>query len=203
MRLLRPKEAAEILGITTKTLRNLDNKEKLHPVRTEGGHRRFDEKEIKNMTKIKSNQKIILYARVSTYNQKEDLNKQIELLKIKYPYGEVYFDIRSGLKFNRKGFLQILGEVEKGNVYKVVIVYKDRLARFGFDLIKRVFEGYGVEIEVMNEMESLSLQEELVKDLISIVTSFSARLYGLRSHKTKKIISEIKGDNKIETILLI
>jgi len=194
MVLLRPKDAAKMLGVTTTTLRAMDKRGELLPVRTSGNQRRFNEDDVKKLMGIREVRVVAIYARVSSQGQKDDLKRQIELLKSKYIDAELYTDICSGLKFDRKGFEHLLQSVQSHRISKVVIVHKDRLARFGFDLLEKVFSGYGTVIEVIELDAQTSPQDELVKDLISIITSFSARLYGLRSHKTKKILSDIKKE---------
>ena len=194
MGLLRPKETAKMLGVTTTTLREWDKQGVLHPVRTSGNQRRFNEDEVKKLMGLREIRVVAIYGRVSSLDQKKDLRLQIQQMKTKYPDAEIYKDIRSGLKFDRKGFNQLLDSIQKKRISRVIITHNDRLARFSFDLLQKIFKDYGTKIEVINEPESLSPQEELVKDLISIITSFSARLYGLRSHKTKKIVNIVKKE---------
>lgn len=194
MRLLRPKETAKMLGVTTTTLREWDKQGVLHSIRTTGNQRRFHEDEVKKLMGIREIRVVAIYGRVSSYDQKKDLQLQIQQMRSKYPDAEIYKDIRSGLKFDRKGFCKLLNDIQKRRISIVVITHNDRLTRFGFDLLEKIFKGYGTEIDVINETKSLSLQEEMVKDLISIITSFSGRLYGMRSHKTKKIVSDAKKE---------
>jgi len=108
------------------------------------------------------------------------------------PQAEVYSDVRSGLNFRRKDLLKLLDDVVNRKVSKIYVTYEDRLARFGFDLLSWICSKYGTEIVVANGEEATSPQEELFQDLISIITSFSAKLYGLRSHKTKKLLNAVK-----------
>ena len=108
------------------------------------------------------------------------------------PESHVVSDIRSGMKFNRKGFIELLELVEKDKVSTIYITHKDRMARFGFDLVEKVCNIHGTEIVETDGDEILSANEELTKDLISIITSFSARLYGLRSRKLKNILEAVK-----------
>ncbi|EQD78143.1 DNA binding domain protein, excisionase family, partial [mine drainage metagenome] len=102
---------------------------------------------------------------------------------------ETFSDIRSGLKFDRPGFLAVLKAVQERRVSRVVIVHEDRLARFGVDLLRRVFAGYGTDLLVLEPKPKDTPETELAQDLIAIITSFSARLYGLRSHKTRTLLS--------------
>ena len=194
MRLLRPNETSKMLGVTTTTLRDMDKRGVLHPIRTSGNQRRFREDEVKELMGLREIRVVAIYGRVSSQDQKKDLKLQIQRLKHKYPEAEVYKDIRSGLKFNRNGFKSLLSNIQKRRISKVIITHKDRLTRFGFDLLELVFMDYGTEIEAIDESQESSPEEELVKDLISIITSFSARLYGLRSHKSKKLVDMVKKE---------
>ena len=188
-RLLRLNEAANILGVSTQTLRNWDCFGKLKTVRTTGNQRRVPVSEVNRLLGELEQRSVKLYARVSTHMQKNDLERQVRRLKQSYPGAELFFDIRSGLKFDRRGFLQLLDAVQQRRVSKVIVVCEDRLARFGVDLIRRLLASYGTELEVLDPVESATSGQELARDLMAIITSFSARLYGLRSHKTKKLLS--------------
>jgi putative resolvase len=192
--LLRPGEAAKILGICVKTIQRMDRAGRIKVIRTPTGKRRIPESEVHRLMGFKDIRVPVLYARVSTHAQKDNLQRQVQRLKKEYPEAELFQDIRSGLKFDRPEFLKMLEAVQQGRVSKVVIVCEDRLARFGVDLLRRTFKSYGTELEVLETTATMegSPEEELAKDLISIITSFSARLYGLRSHKTKKLLSTVR-----------
>ncbi len=129
---------------------------------------------------------------MSSNDQKSDLYNQINRLKSLHPDAIVYSDIRSGLKFNRKGFNELLNKIENNEINNIYITHKDRLARFGFDLIDNICKMHNTNIIETDGEEILSASEELTRDLISIITSFSARLYGLRSHKMKKILEAVR-----------
>ncbi|EQD38305.1 DNA binding domain protein, excisionase family, partial [mine drainage metagenome] len=103
------------------------------------------------------------------------------------------FDIRSGLKFDRPGFRSLLQAVQERRVSRVVVVHEDRLARFGVDLLRQVFAAYGTTLEVMEPTPQETPEHELAQDLLAIITSFSARLYGLRSHKTQQLLSRTRA----------
>jgi putative resolvase len=188
-KLLRPKEAAKQLGISVKTLQRMDKAGTLRVIRTPTNRRRVPESEVNRLMGLKEIRVPVLYARVSTHAQKDDLERQVQRLKKEYPEAELYQDIRSGLRFDRHEFLKMLEAVQQGRVSKVVVVCEDRLARFGVELLRRIFKGYNTDLEVLETTMEGTPEQELAKDLISIITSFSARLYGLRSHKTKKLIS--------------
>lgn len=191
-KLLRPEDASRILKVTVATLNNWDRKGIIKCVRTKGGHRRFLLSSIipLSKTEIKESKRNICYCRVSTQSQKEDLEKQIIFFRNKFPEYEIIKDIGSGINFKRKGFNSILESALKGNIGQIVVTHKDRLCRFGFELIERIIkEQSNGEIVVLNKTET-SPEKELVNDLISIITVFSSRLYGLRSHKLKNQIKE-------------
>ena len=187
------RDACEILQIDPTTLRKWDREGKIRCVRLSNNFRRVPESEINRILGVKNNRTSLIYARVSSHDQKADLDRQIQKLQTVFPESHVVSDIRSGMKFNRKGFLELLDLVEKDKVSAIYVTHKDRLARFGFDLLEKVCNIHGTEIVETDGGEILSANEELTKDLISIITSFSARLYGLRSHKMKKILEAVKS----------
>ena len=191
--LLRPAEAARKLGVHVKTLQRMDREGRLHAVRTPGGRRRFPESEIHRIMGEREHRDPVLYARVSSHGQKEDLERQKERLLQTHPGAELQFDIRSGLTFDRPGFLRVLKAVQERRVSRVVVVHEDRLARFGVDLLRQVFAAYGTTLEVMEPKPDETPEHELAQDLIAIITSFSARLYGLRSHKTQRLLASTRA----------
>ena len=194
------REFAKLLGITPQTLRVWEKEGKIKPVRTKGRHRRYDDemlREILFKSKPQVQKKTVLYARVSSTGQSDDLKRQINQLETfalsrGYCY-EIYQDIGSGLNFNRKEFNRLVMEILSGKVLRVVLNYKDRLMRFGFELFEKICQTNNTEIVVINQTKVISFQEELTKDLIAIITSFSAKLYGARSHKNKRLIDEVKN----------
>ena len=160
-----------------------------------GGKRRVPESEIKRILGIHEKRKIVGYARVSSHTQKDDLERQIELIK---SYArerdweiEVLKDIGSGLKEDRRNFQKLLRMVMNKEISKVVIAYPDRLTRFGFETLEKFFKSYGAEMVVINH-EERSPHEELVEDLITIISHFAGELYGMRSHKYKKVVEGAK-----------
>ncbi len=124
----------------------------------------------------------MLYARVSTYSQKNDLARQAEFLLKAYPEGELVKEIGSGLNFKRQKFFSILERIYKGDVGCLVCAYPDRLVRFGFPLVEWICKTTRCKLVVLNE-RNLSPEQELVEDILSILHCFSARLYGLRKYK--------------------
>lgn len=186
---LNPKDASVLFNVTVRTLFSWEKSGKIKCIRTNGNHRRYLLSSFPKAKNISSSRRKICYCRVSTASQKSDLERQVEFFKSKYPDYEIVRDIGSGLNFKRKGLQAILDSAEKGDVEEIVVTHKDRLCRFGFELIERIVQKYNGKIVVLDK-EKTSPEQELVNDLISIITVFSSRLYGLRSHSLKNKIKE-------------
>jgi putative resolvase len=190
------KEAKKLLGITTKTIQRWDKEGKIRVVRTIGGRRRIPESEIKRILGLKEERVVVGYVRVSSTTRKDDLERQKQLIHSYAKdkgYGEIQIlsDVGSGLNENRKGFLRLLEMVTERKVSRVIIVYEDRLTRFGFETLRKMFQAFGTAIEVINSEEKTP-QEELVEDLITIVSHFAGKLYGMRSHKYKEVVEGVR-----------
>ena len=197
-------KASKMLGVTIQTLRNWDKEGKLKPDEiTPGGARRYDVESLKRIDRrIVTNQddlKTIAYARVSSNDQKKDLERQIQVLELYcaqkgYKY-EIISDLGSGMNYYKKGLTKLIDLILDGQVKRLVITHKDRLLRFGAELIFSICEAKEVEVIIINKgEENPSFEEELAKDVLEIITVFSARLYGARSKKNKKLI---EGMNKV------
>ncbi|MFA4668059.1 IS607 family transposase [Pyrococcus kukulkanii] len=188
------KEASRILGVTVKTLQNWDKQGKIRVIRTPGGRRRIPESEIKRILGIQEERKIIGYARVSSRTQKDDLERQVQAIQ-QYARErgwsvEILKDIGSGLNEKRKNYQKLLKMVANREVSKVIVTYPDRLTRFGFETLKTLFQAFGTEIVVINgEKEP---KEELIEDLITIISHFAGKLYGVRSHKYREVVKNAK-----------
>jgi len=182
-----------LLGLHPRTIQKWDKQGKIRVVRTPGGRRRIPESEIRRLQGEKGMRSVIGYARVSSSAQKEDLERQVEYLR-QIGVQEVITDIGSGLNEKRKGFLRVrlLDRVLHNEMGKLLVLYEDRLTRFGFGTLKKVFEGHGTTIEVLNLADAKPPQEELVEDLITIISHFSGKLYGMRSHKQKEVVKRAK-----------
>ena len=185
---LTPRKACQYLNVSEKTLRNWDRDGLISTIRTPTNQRRYD---IDSVLGTKTTRFVAIYARVSSAKQKEDLQRQIEFLQEKYPYGKLYKDIGGGLNFKRRGLLTLLESVLSGNVESIVVGHQDRLARFGVDLIRWICEQKDCKLVVLSRTE-LSPERELVEDILSIIHCFSCRLYGLRKYK-----STIKEDTSL------
>lgn len=190
------KQASEILGVHPKTIQKWDREGKIRVVRTPGGRRRIPESEIKRLLgETTENGLIIGYARVSNHAQKDYLARQIEAIK-QYAKEkgwqiQILKDIGSGLNENRKNYRKLLELIAKGEVSKVVITSPDRLTCFGFKTLEFFFQQHGVEIIILNEKDKTP-REELIEDLITIISHFAGKLYGMRSHKYKKLREGMK-----------
>ena len=195
---------AKEIGKTTKTLRNWDKEGKLKPARVEqSGYRYYSQEQLNHFLGLKQEnqrqKKIIGYCRVSSVKQKDDLERQIEYVKL-YMYAkgysfEIITDIGSGIHYNKKGLHQLLDMVISSEVEKIVVLYKDRLIRFGYELMEYLCHKLGTEIEIIDTTEKTE-QQELVEDLVQILTVFSCKLQGKRANKAKKMIQELKCDDK-------
>ena len=198
--MLRIGEFAKSLGVSIQTLRNWDKEGKLKPTYiTENGYRYYSEdllnkfRNIKNVNQI--TKKNILYARVSTKNQKDDLDRQIDNLK-QYAYSkgysfEIITDIGSGINYKKEGLLKMITLIERGEIERIIVLYKDRLIRFGYDLIEYICKLNNTKIEIVDN-STISKEQEQTEDLIQIITVFANRLYGTRSKKTINLIKSVK-----------
>lgn len=194
---------SKLIGKTNQTLRNWDKDGILKPHHvSESGYRYYSQEQLNHFLGLKQevqlNKKTIGYCRVSSHKQKDDLERQINNVKT-YMYAkgysfEIISDIGSGINYNKKGLNQLVDMVTNSEVDKIVVLYKDRLIRFGFELIENICNKYGTTIEIIDNTEKTEEQES-VEDMIQIVTVFSARLQGKRANKAKKMIKELLEDD--------
>lgn len=199
-------EFGKQIGVTAQTLRNWDKRGELKPAHvSQGGTRYYSEEQRNQFLGIAGRKKperiIIGYCRVSSNKQKDDLERQIENIKTymiarRYQF-DIIQDIGSGINYNKKGLNQLIDRITNGEIDKVVILYKDRFIRFGYELIENLCNKYGTEIEIIDNTEKTE-EQELVEDLIQIVTVFSCRLQGKRANKAKKMIRELMEDDTSE-----
>ena len=192
------KEAYERLRVHPNTLRRWIHEGRIKAVRTPGGKFRIPEEEVLKIEGEVRETKILGYARVSSATQKDDLERQKQLISNyarEKGYGEVEVlsDIGSGLNERRENFLKLIELVTQKKVSAVIVAYPDRLTRFGFDTLQRLCSKFGTSILVINQEEKTP-HEELVDDLIAIVSHFAGKLYGTRSHKYKEVV---KGAKKL------
>ena len=199
-KLLSIKQAANQLGVSVSTLRRWDETGVLVAQRTPKGHRRYDLSKINpNLTrnKVEQQRKTIAYARVSSHEQKPDLQRQIEMLELycsaqSWSF-EVISDLGSGMNYHKKGLKRLLDDILDNKIDRLVLTHKDRLLRFGAELVFALCEARQVEVVIINQGENLSFEEELAQDVLEIITVFSARLYGSPSKKNKKLIEAVKA----------
>ena len=195
----KPKDFAELLGVSVKTLQRWDRDGILKANRTPTDRRYYTYEQylqFKGVQTENDKRDTVIYARVSTKNQKDDLQNQVEFLKQfcnakGMIVNQCIEDFGSGLNYNRKKWNQLLDEVMENKIKTIVISDKDRFIRFGYDWFEKFCEKFNTKIMIVNN-ETLSPKEELVQDILSILHVFSCRLYGLRKYK-----NQIKKDEEI------
>nr|ATZ76192.1 IS607 family transposase OrfA [uncultured euryarchaeote] len=192
--------AAKELGVHPDTLRRWEVEGRIVPAeRTAGGRRRYDLAKLHHLAprQTPSARATIAYARVSTNGQKDDLVRQVALLESFCAANgwiyEVISDMGSGLNYHKRGLKQLISRICSGEVGRLVLSHKDRLLRFGSELVFSLCEHFGVEVVIINASEDSTFEEDLANDVIEIVTVFSARLYGSRSHKNKKVMETLQA----------
>lgn len=196
------RKLSDMIDVSAQTLRNWEKSGKLIPdYKTSSGYRYYSQEQVDTITGNKTNIKsriIIGYCRVSSAKQKDDLERQVQnvkayLLAQGKPF-EIIEDIGSGINYNKKGLLELFQKVIDHKVEKIVVLYKDRLLRFGYELFENIAKSYGTSIEIIDNTEKTE-QQELVEDLVQIITVFSCRLQGKRAKKTKEMIKELVKDD--------
>ena len=175
-------EFSKIIGVSAQTLRNWDSNGKLHPHHTTtSGYRYYSDEQLSQVMNVKPRNRITIgYCRVSSHKQKDDLEQPFEIIS----------DIGSGIDYKKKGLRELIKRISQNQVEKVVVLYKDRLLRFGFELVEYIASLYNCEIEIIDNTEK-SEQRELVEDLVQIITVFSCKLQGKRANKAKKLVQEL------------
>lgn len=156
---------------------------------------------------LPDNRKTIAYARVSSHDQKDDLERQKQVLELycasKGWQYEIIADLGSGMNYHKKGLKRLLNRIIDGNIGRLVLTHKDRLLRFGAELVFSICEIKQVEIVIINQGEDTSFEEDLAKDMLEIITVFSARLYGSRSRKNQKLLENVKKAGEQKEVNLI
>lgn len=189
-------EIKKILGVADSTLREWADTGKIKSFRTPGGQRRYEISEMfKAPTAITKPKNGIVYARVSSGKQRDDLDRQIAFLRIKYPDHIVITDVASGINWKRKGLKAILELANKGDIYEVVVAARDRLCRFAFELIEHILSINNVRITVLDATE-MSPEQELSDDLLSIVQIFCCRRNGKRRYTIKAGDTDAENQNQ-------
>ncbi|MFI5344660.1 MAG: IS607 family transposase [Chlamydiales bacterium] len=192
-------EASMLLGVSPQTLRRWEKEGKDLPVqRTSGGQRRYDFSKLSPSSKIENEIKCstLAYARVSSHDQKEDLQRQEKMLEMFCASRgwsfEVISDLGSGMNYQKKGLRKLIQKILNEDIGRLVLTHKDRLLRFGAELIFSICEMKNIEVVLINQGGETSFEEELAADVLEIITVFSARLYGSRSRKNKKLIENLE-----------
>jgi putative resolvase len=190
-------QAAKALGVSPSTLRRWEREGKISPERTEGSHRLYRLSQFKMARKLNIRErKTIAYGRVSSHDQKSDLERQKKVLEMYCAsHGwrfELITDLGSGMNYYKKGLKKLLNAILEGDVGRLVLTHKDRLLRFGAELIFALCEAREVEVIIINSGAEVKFEEELAKDVLEIITVFSARLYGSRSIKNQKLLEGMK-----------
>ena len=197
MKYYSTKKVTEILGVTAQTLRNWDKEGKLKPSYVKSnGYRYYSEESILSYTqerKTKKNLNVVGYARVSSKKQSTDLERQINNLNTyissKYDSFDIITDIGSGINYNKPGLKKLIEKINKKEVDLIIVQYKDRLLRFGFELVEYFAELNNVKIEILDKIDK-NQDEEIVEDLVQIITVFSCKIQGKRKTKIKQLIDD-------------
>jgi len=187
---INTKKTKEILQLTSKTLRIWDKEGKIRTFRTPSGQRRYNLKDIQNITGRNSidntKKEKICYCRVSSPKQMDDLNRQKDFFRTKFPDHILVTDVGSGINWKKKGLKTILDKAMHGDISEVVVAHRDRLCRFAFELLEWIFERNGVKLLVLNEEKGESSDNELTDDILSIIHVYSCRKMGRRRYKNKE-----------------
>ena len=196
---ITPKEAKELLHITDKTLRIWAEEGKIGCIRTPSNVRRYNSKDIKRILNggiTPPEKQKICYCRVSSPKQMDDLKRQEDFFRQKYPSHVLVTDIGSGINWKRKGLKTILEQAMQGNISEIVVTHRDRLCRFAFDLLEHIFSINGVKLMVLNEKNGESTSKDLADDIMSIVHIYSCREMGRRRYKSKenKTVSDFRTE---------
>lgn len=180
-------KAAKLIGVHAQTLRKWERDGKITPQRTESGQRRYNINDIKQFFG-KDVRRRIIYCRVSSKKQEEDLQRQILYIKEQFPDHEVISDISSGIHYNRPGFKTLLEHIMLGDVGEVVCSYRDRIGRFGLSMFEQVCEFYKTKIRCINEEDEGNSNsiEGVAEDIVAIITSYSAKIHGMRKYRIDK-----------------
>ena len=201
MKYYSSKDVTKILGVTAQTLRNWDRENKLKPAYTKSnGYRYYSEDSILAFTQERKRKKelnVIGYARVSSKKQNDDLERQINNLKIylddKYQKYEIISDVGSGINYENPGLRKLIEKINRKEVDVIVVLSEDRLLRFGYELIEYFAKLNNVKIEIVDKIDE-NQEEELVEDLVQIITVFSCKLQRKRKKKTKEILEKVKQE---------
>lgn len=192
------RKAIELTGLSANTLRKYGDDGKIKIQRIGKGQRLFDVSDLLTANGKQGGKPVVCYCRVSSAKQKDNLARQVVYMREKFPNADIIKDIGSGLNYKRKGLQAILQRVLQGDKLTVVVAHRDRLCRFGFDLIRFLVEQNGGEVMVLDR-DDVSPQRELTEDLLSILHVFSCRMHGLRGYENKIKEDKDLSDQGTET----
>ncbi len=198
-RLLPPSEVARIFGVTRAAVIKWIRTGKIRAIMVHGRWR-IPYSEVERLLRGEAlrPRRVAVYARVSGSTQRDDLERQIRALRewVRGTYGDVEIvevtDIGSGVNTKRRGLWRLIDMARRREIDAVVVAYKDRLTRFGFEYLEELFKAYGVKVVVTFQEEPRDYMQELVEDLVAVVTSFAARIYGRRSKKYKRVVKAVE-----------
>jgi excisionase family DNA binding protein len=185
-------KTASLLGVSVVTLRRWNKLGKLTSFRTFGNHRRFNLNDILDIINPSRNKLHVAYARVSSHDQKKDLEtqcKRLELIIKQNEHEMLISDLGSGLNYNKNGLKKLINLITSQQVHTLYLTHKDRLLRFGSELIFSLCKKFGTKVVIVDDVQTTTFEQELVQDVIELMTVFSAKLYGKRSHRNKNIIT--------------
>ena len=202
-KLLTPKEASKLLGVSTRTIQRWDKQGLIKVVRTPKGRRRIPLSEVKRiLSQVVNDRRAVVYARVSSQKQNNDgnLERQVErILKYakehNYEVVKIFKDTAGGINDKRKNFWKMIQFIKENQIPYLIVEFEDRLTRFGIEYIRALLEEYGTQIVIIENKMTKDKTQELVEDLITIITSFTARIYGARSQKFKKVKQILKDED--------
>lgn len=193
-------KVAKILSKSAQTLRNWEKSGELIPAyKTNSGYRYYTQEQVDKLLGIEPKERITIgYCRVFSKKQQDDLERQVENMKsflcAKGYKFEIITDIGSGINYNKVGLNRLIDKVINEEVDRIVVLHKDKLLRFGFELLENLCKKYGTTIEIVDSTPNTE-EQELVEDLVQIITVFSCKLQGKRANKMKKVIEELKNEN--------
>ena len=183
------KNTRKLLQVASCTLRNWDKEGKIRTVRTPSGARMFNQQDILRIVQShhrpEKQKRMVCYARISTKAQMDDLKRQVDFFRQRYPSHEVVTDCCSGINWKRKGLSSLLESSFKGDIQEIIVAHRDRLSRIAFDLLEQVFNMHGTKIVVLDHSSDTSPEQELVQDVLSFIHVYSCKQIGKRRYSTK------------------
>lgn len=199
------RKAVLLTGLSANTLRKYADNGTIKAVKPNGRTRLFDVTDLHNLKGVPDGRpSVVCYCRVSSPKQKDDLARQVASMRQRFPQADIVQDIGSGLNFKRKGLRSVLQRLLQGDKFTLIVAHRDRLCRFGFDLVSYLFEQNGGEIVVLDNPEA-SPERELTEDLLAILHVFSCRMHGLRRYadqiKADKDLSDEGAEDPVQAVV--